>query len=127
MQSVNQVQFLMIKCFLLFGFAAVPVFGNGIVPLKSIYPPHKLDFKLEIKFNLTLGIILSMHVIIYFNPIFCSKSSWLTSCLTSLLFFDISLLYYYIKYQTINSFLSFYWRCISFFRYFFIIFICTCF
>ena len=77
MQSENQVQFLMIICFLLFGFATVPVFGNVIVPLTSIYPPHKLDFKLEIKFNLTLGIILSMHVIIHFNPIFCSKSSWL--------------------------------------------------
>ena len=37
MQSVNGAQFLMIIFFLLFGFAAVPVFGIVIAPPTSIY------------------------------------------------------------------------------------------
>ena len=37
MQSVNGAQFLSIIFFLLFEFAAVPVFGTVIVPLTSIY------------------------------------------------------------------------------------------
>ena len=37
MQSVNGAQFLIITFFLLFGFAAVPVFGTVIVPLTSMY------------------------------------------------------------------------------------------
>ena len=36
MKSVNGAQFLIIIFFLLFGFAAVPVFGAVIVPLTSI-------------------------------------------------------------------------------------------
>ena len=39
--------------------------------------------------------------------------------------FIIPLLYYYINIKIINSFLSFLWRYISFFRYFFIIVICN--
>ena len=37
MQSVNGAQFLIIIFFLLFGFAASPVFETVIVPLTSIY------------------------------------------------------------------------------------------
>ena len=47
--------------------------------------------------------------------------------LTNLLFFDIPLLYYYIRYQIINNFLSFFWRYMSFFRCFSIFFISNCF
>ena len=39
--------------------------------------------------------------------------------------FIIPLLYYYINVKIINSFLSFLWRYISFFKYFFIIVICN--
>ena len=46
--------------------------------------------------------------------------------LTNLLFFDIPLLYYYIRYQIINNFLSFFWRYMSFFRCFSIFFISNC-
>ena len=37
MQSLNGAQFLIIMFFLLFRFAAVPVFGTVIVPPTSIY------------------------------------------------------------------------------------------
>ena len=37
MQSVNGALFLIIIFFLLFGAAAVPVFGISMVPLTSIY------------------------------------------------------------------------------------------
>ena len=49
------------------------------------------------KLNLTIGVIRSTCVIIYFNPIFCPKFSWMIWCLTDLLFFDTPLLYYYIN------------------------------
>ena len=70
---------------------------------------------------MTIGVIRSMCVIIYFNPIFCPKLSWLIS-----LFFDISLLYYYIYFRLLIIF------CLSsgdifFMRYFFVILICNCF
>ena len=50
----------------------------------------------------------------------------LVYCLTNLLFFDIPLLYYYINLRSLII-LSFFWRYISFFRYFFIMLICNCF
>ena len=48
-------------------------------------------------------------------------------CLTSLLFFDIPLLQYYRNITIINNSLSFFWRYVSLFRYFFIILNCNCF
>ena len=72
---------------------------------------------------MTISVIRSTCIINCFNPIFCSKLSWLID-LKNLLFFHISLLY-----VNLSSWIIFclFWGDIFFFRYFFIILICNCF
>ena len=51
MQLVNEVQFLIIKHFLIVGATGVPVFEIFIAPLTSMYASlysHKLDFSIEV-------------------------------------------------------------------------------
>ena len=133
MQSVNWAQFFLVNItflFLLLDAATVPVFVTVIVlfnkyvsvSIISKSRPYHWSFGL----NLTTSAVRSIWSIIYFNTIFFSlKFGWLVDYLTNLLFFDIPLLCYYIKYQIINNFLSFFRRYIYFFRYFSIVIICN--
>ena len=74
---------------------------------------------------MTTGVIRFRFFLIYFNPIFCLKFSWLVWCIVEQVYYFL-MLYYYIHFKIINNFLSFFWRYISFFRYFFIVLICNC-
>ena len=71
---------------------------------------------------MTIGIIRSTRIIIYFNPIYCPKFSWLIWCILWQIFrfwYSIIILLEYSK--IINNFLRLFWRYIYiyFFRYFF--------
>ena len=75
MQSGNGAQFLNISfLFLLFGGAAVPLF----VFLEQVCMPHYIQINLTL--TLTMSVIISTYIIIYFNQVFCPKFSWLVWC-----------------------------------------------
>ena len=124
MQSGNGAQFLNISfLFLLFGAAAVPLF----VFLEQVCIPHYIQINLTL--TLTMSVIISTYIIIYFNQVFRPKFSWLVWCKKFnkfFFFFDIPFLYFYIKYQITSNILYLFWRYISFFGYFFIILVCNC-
>ena len=66
MQSGNGAQFLNISfLFLLFGGAAVPLF----VFLEQVCMPHYIQINLTL--TLTMSVIISTYIIIYFNQVFC--------------------------------------------------------
>ena len=96
----------------------------------------------HINVNLTLNLSnlskksnLIISFILYFNrdssfistQIFVlNLAGWFGVLANKFIIFDIPSLYHYINIKTISNLLFFFWKCKSFFRYFFIILICNC-
>ena len=120
MQSGNGAQFLNISfLFLLFGGAAVPLF----VFLEQVCMPHYIQINLTL--TLTMSVIISTYIIIYFNQVFCPKFSWLVWCKKFnkffCFFFWIPFLYFCIKYKITSNIL--YLFCIFIFCIYFVYFV----
>ena len=90
MQSGNGAQFLNISfLFLWFGAAAVPLF----VFLEQVCIPHYIQINLTL--TLTMSVIISTYIIIYFNQVFRPKFSWLIWCKKFNKFFFFLIFHFY--------------------------------
>ena len=103
-----------------------------IVSLASIYvslQSHRLDFSIEVLKLIWLSMLFvpcaSSFISIEFFVL--NLVGWFGSLFNKFIIFLYSLLYYCIDIKVINNFLFYFWRYISFFKYFFIMLICNCF